>query len=147
MNLTRITTGAFLALLLSGFIAPVGADEAAENWEKTVFHVDEVANARWALMLARSYLDDNPGARVVFVTYGPGIDFLLQGAKDRRDQPFAPAVLALVERGVSFRVCAATLSARDIPRDDVLDAAAIVPSGIAEITRLQLKEAYAYFKP
>jgi intracellular sulfur oxidation DsrE/DsrF family protein len=49
-------------------------------------------------------------------------------------------VLGLVERGVEFRIRAETLGARGIEKDDVLDAAMIVPSGISEIARLQLKE-------
>ncbi len=35
------------------------------------------------LMLARSYMEDSPKARIVFVAYGPGIDFLLEDAEDR----------------------------------------------------------------
>ena len=48
---------------------------------------------------------------------------------------------------MDFRACAATLEARSIAREDLLDAVTIVPSGISEIARLQLKEGYAYLKP
>jgi intracellular sulfur oxidation DsrE/DsrF family protein len=136
-----------VALLFIGLAAPVWSEESGDTWEKVVFHVDETANARWALMLARSYLDDSPKAKIVVVTYGPGIDFLLEDAEDKKGNPYAPAVLGLAERGVQFRVCEGTLSARGIGKKDVLDAAAIVPSGIAEIARLQLREGYAYLKP
>ena len=105
--------------------------------------MDDAANARWALLLARSYLDDSPDATIVFVTYGPGVDFRMEHAEDRRGKRFDPAVLGLIERGVEFRVCAATLGARGIEKGDVLDAALIVPAGISEIARLQLKEGYA----
>ncbi len=147
MNMKHNAQRCLLALLLIGLAAPTWSEEPADNWEKVVFHVDETANARWALMLARSYLDDNPKAKVVFVSYGPGIDFLLEDAEDKRGNPYAPAVLGLAERGVEFRVCDGTLSARSIAKKDVLDAAVIVPSGIAEIARLQLREGYAYLKP
>jgi hypothetical protein len=112
-----------------------------------VFHLDEKRNARWALMLARSYLDDVPAAKIVFVAYGPGIDFLLEDAKDHRENPYDYAVLSLMQRGVEFRVCAATLSARDIAKNALLESVKVVPSGISEIARLQLKESYAYLKP
>jgi intracellular sulfur oxidation DsrE/DsrF family protein len=112
-----------------------------------VFHLDETRNARWALMLARSYLEDSPKARVVFVAYGPGVDFLLLGAADKRGNAYDSAVLNLAEKGVEFRVCAATLGARGIDKDELLDASLVVPSGIHEIARLQLKEGYAYLKP
>ena len=136
-----------LAVLIGGFAAPSWAEQPVDTWEKVVFHVDEAANARWALMLARSYLEDRPTAKIVVVAYGPGIDFLLEDAEDRHGNPYDPAVTQLTNQGVDFRVCAATLSARHISKEDMLDAATIVPSGISEIARLQLKEGYAYLKP
>lgn len=147
MNIKQ-TAGAFLlAVTMTGLGMPVRSDETADTWEKIVFHVDESKNARWAMMLANSYMDDSPKARIVFVAYGPGIDFLLEDADDHRGNPYDPGVRNLVERGVEFRLCAATLSARSIANEDVLDAAVIVPSGVSEIARMQLKEAYAYLKP
>ena len=71
----------------------------------------------------------------------------MEGAKDQRGSPYDQAVLTLVDRGVEFRACAATISARSIDRDDLLDEVKVVPSGIHEIARLQLKEGYAYLKP
>ena len=147
MNKVYMLKGSLLALLLIGFNTLGWSEEGAATWEKLVFHVDETANARWALLLANAYLDDSPKAKIVFVAYGPGIDFLLEDAEDRRGNPYDPAVLNLVEKGVEFRVCSGTLSARSIAKVDVLDAAVIVPSGVSEIARLQLKEGYAYLKP
>ena len=68
---------------------------------------------------ARSYLDDVPTAKIVFVAYGPGVDFLLEDAEDRHNDPYDYAILRLVERGVDFRVCAATLAAREITKAGV----------------------------
>ena len=84
MNMKHNAQRCLLALLLIGLAAPTWSEEPADNWEKVVFHVDETANARWALMLARSYLDDRPEAKIVLVAYGPGIDFLLEDAEDKR---------------------------------------------------------------
>lgn len=147
MKIKHLLQSSLLLLLLVGFIVPAWSDESPTTDDKVVFHVDETSNARWAMMLANSYLDDRPKAKIVFVTYGPGIDFLLEDTKDRRGQPFDPAVLSLVEKGVEFRVCAETLGARNIDREDVLDAVVIIPSGITEIVRLQNQEGYAYLKP
>ena len=147
MNIAPMLRGCLLALCLIGTTGPAWSEPPAPGWEKVVFHLDETRNARWALMLARSYLEDNPQAKIVFVTYGPGVDFLLLGAADKRDNPYDSAVLNLVEKGVEFRVCAATFGARGIEKDELLDSALVVPSGISEITRLQLQEGYAYLKP
>ena len=147
MNMRNLLKSSLLALSLIWPSTSAWSEEAVGTWEKVVFHVDDTANARWALLLANSFRDDSPKAKIVFVAYGPGIDFLLEDAEDRRGNPYDPAVLKLVEKGVEFRICAATLSARSIAKADVLDAAVIVPSGISEIARLQLKEGYAYLKP
>lgn len=146
MNTRKLFKHIFL-LLLIGLGVSAWAVEMSDSWEKMVFHIDDTANARWALLLANSYLDDSPDARIVIVTYGPGVNFLIEDAEDRRGNPYDPAVLNLAERGVDFRVCATTLDAKEIPEEEVLDVAKIVPSGLAEIARLQIKEGYAYLKP
>ena len=127
--------------------ATVSADTAEETWDKVVFHLDAARTARWALMLARSYLDDVPKAQIVFVAYGPGVNFLLEDAKDDQGDPFEYAVWNLAQRGVDFRVCAATLKARGIPTSGLVDVAKVVPSGISEIARLQIRDEFAYLKP
>jgi len=147
MSLKQITKSFVLAVLLIGAVPHAFPGDSQDSWDKVVFHVDETANARWALMLARSYLDDVPNARIVFVTYGPGIDFLTEDAKDARGNPYDYAVESLVERGVEFRACAATLTARNLAKDQLLDSVSVVPSGISEVARLQVKEGYAYLKP
>jgi len=147
MKTKHLTKICLTAMLLLGLASSAWSDESDEGWEKVLFHLDETANARWALMLARSYMDDSPKAKIVFVAYGPGVDFLLEGAKDKRGNPYDHSVLTLADRGVEFLVCAATLGARSIAKEDLLDGVAVVPSGISEIARLQLKEGYAYLKP
>jgi len=147
MDMKRTAQGCLLTLVLAAAVAPAWSDPPTGSWEKIVFHVDESANARWAILLANAYMDDSPKAKIVFVTYGPGIDFLLEDAEDRSGNPYDPAVRNLTERGVEFRLCADTLGARSIAREDVLDTVLVVPSGISEIARLQLKESYAYLKP
>ena len=148
MNIVnRLSLSYLLAALLLGLLVPVSAEQSENKWDKVVFHLDETRNARWALMLARSYLEDVPTAKIVFVTYGPGVDFLLEDAKDHRDNPYDYAILRLVEQGVDFRVCNATITARQINKTDLLEEVKVVPSGISEIARLQLKEGFAYLKP
>lgn len=148
MNIVnRLSLSYLLAALLLGLLVPVSAEQSENKWDKVVFHLDETRNARWALMLARSYLEDVPTAKIVFVTYGPGVDFLLEDAKDHRDNPYDYAILRLAEQGVDFRVCNATITARQINKTDLLEEVKVVPSGISEIARLQLKEGFAYLKP
>jgi intracellular sulfur oxidation DsrE/DsrF family protein len=137
---------AAFALASAGAAQPPGA--AAEPTSKVVYHVNEgVEHAPQVLRNIANHLDAEPGAKIVVVTHGPGIDFLLEGAKDKNGNPFDAAVDTLQARGVDFRVCNNTLQSRHIDPKKVIPEATIVPSGVAEIGRLESKEGYVYLKP
>lgn len=140
-----VLTGLVAAVFV--FLPATAWPQASASEEKVVFHLDDTANARWALMLARAHLELNPETRIVFVAYGPGVDFLLEFAEDRHGDLYDAAVTDLVAKGVDFRVCKATLEARDIAEDRLLDVVRTVPSGTREIVRLQIQEGFAYLKP
>lgn len=142
MNMLRNT-------LLLFFLAVVGiaTASAAEREEKVVYHISDSAIASQALVNIRNHLDASPKAKIVVVTHGAGIDFLLEGAKNKTGNPYEIPVQELAGRGVQFRVCNNTLETRKIDKNQVLPEATIVPSGTAEIGRLQSREGYAYIKP
>ena len=137
---------ALCAVVLS--FAASGAALNAEPTSKVVYHVNEgVEHAPQVLRNIKNHLDAEPGAKIVVVTHGPGIDFLLEGAKDKNGNPFDATVDTLEARGVEFRVCNNTLQSRHIDPKKVIPEATIVPSGVAEIGRLESKEGYVYLKP
>ena len=76
-----------------------------------------------------------------------GIEFMLDGAKDRNGNPFDVSVQELKARGVEFRLCNNTLVQRKIDRARVVAEADIVPSGVAEAARLQAREGFVYLRP
>jgi intracellular sulfur oxidation DsrE/DsrF family protein len=94
-----------------------------------------------------NHLNASPKAKIVVVAHGAGIDFLLDGAKDKNGNPYDIPIQELVDRKVEFRVCNNTLETRHIDKSKVIPEATIVPSGVAEISRLQYQEGYAYLKP
>ena len=112
-----------------------------------VYHINDSANAMQAMRNVGNHLDASPGVKIVVVTHGKGIDFLLEDAKDKDGTLFQPMVAKLKDRGVDFRVCNNTLKSRNLTKDAVIQEASIVPSGVAEIGRLQAKEGYVYLKP
>jgi intracellular sulfur oxidation DsrE/DsrF family protein len=115
---------------------------------KVVYHLSEgIPQASRALNNIRNHLNADPTAKIVVVTHGLGIDFLLDGATNQMEQPFAGGVSDLANKGVEFRVCNNTLVARKIPADKLMMESKIVPSGVAEVARLQAKEAYVYLRP
>jgi intracellular sulfur oxidation DsrE/DsrF family protein len=115
--------------------------------EKVVYHVNDSANASAALRNIKNHLAAAPDAKIVVVTHSQGIGFLLSGATDKNGNPYEPTVQELKAQGVDFRVCNNTLKGRKIDPGTVLAEATMVPSGVAEIGRLQAKEGYVYLKP
>ncbi len=115
---------------------------------KAAYHVNTDVNTVPAILNnIRNHLAADPKAKIVVVTHGPGINFLLQDAKDGQGREFSGAVSDLTGKGVEFRVCNNTLVTRNISPDRVLMEAKIVPSGVAEVARLQAVEGFAYLKP
>lgn len=122
------------------------AAEAAAPQEKVVYHVNDSSIARIAMRNVENHVNASPDAKIVVVTHGKGIDFLLNEAKDDKGA-FAPQVAGLKEKGVEFRVCRNTLKGRNLDDSAVIMEAQVVPSGVAEIGKLQAKEGYVYLKP
>ena len=115
---------------------------------KVVYHLNEgIPQASRALPNIRNHLVADPTVKIVVVTHGPGIDFLLDGAVNLKDQPFSGDIADLVARGVEFRVCNNTLQTRKISKDKVVMEAQVVPSGVAEVARLQAKDGFVYLRP
>ncbi|HMN93510.1 MAG TPA: DsrE family protein [Hydrogenophaga sp.] len=132
-----------LATLLA-LTLPAGASEPI----KVVYHMSEgIPQASRAVNNIRNHLAADPTAKIVVVTHGLGIDFLLEGATNQMEQPFAGAISDLASKGVEFRVCNNTLVARRIEANKVAMEAKVVPSGVAEVARLQAREGYAYLRP
>jgi intracellular sulfur oxidation DsrE/DsrF family protein len=115
---------------------------------KVVYHMNEgVERAPQMIRNIRNHLNADPKAKIVVVSHAAGINFLLRDAKDANGNPFEVAVQDLVGKGVEFRVCEYTLKSRNIDPKQVLEEAKLVPSGVAEVSRLQFNEGYAYLKP
>lgn len=126
--------------------AQTASSSVAPEREQVVYHINDSAVARVAMNNVTNHLGASPDARIVVVTHGRGIDFLLHDARDDRGT-FAPAVAALKARGVEFRVCRNTLRSRNLGDDAAIMEASVVPSGVAEIGRLQAREGFVYLKP
>jgi intracellular sulfur oxidation DsrE/DsrF family protein len=125
---------------------PAAAAEAAVPQEKVVYHINDASVARTAMRNAENHLVASPGVKIVVVTHGKGIDFLLNDAKDDKGA-YAPQVAGLKEKGVEFRVCRNTLKGRNLDDNAVILEAQVVPAGVAEVTRLQAREGFVYLKP
>ena len=115
---------------------------------KTVYHFTMgLEEASRGLGNIRNHLAADPKGKITVVTNGNGIEFLLDGAKDKNGNPYEVIVQDLKAKGVDFRVCNNTLVSRNIDKSKVIQEAAIVPSGVAEAAKLQAREGYVYLRP
>jgi len=136
----------FLALLAAG----LAISGAALAQDKVVYHIDNTEmQATKGLRNVRNHLDVAPDTKIIVVTHAEGIDFLMEGAKDKKNPniDYASLVSALKARGVRFEVCEITLRNRNIKKDQFIMDAEFTPSGVARIAQLQAREKHAYIKP
>jgi intracellular sulfur oxidation DsrE/DsrF family protein len=128
-------------------LALVACTGLAAAQDTVVYHVNDTASqALSTLRNIRNHLDTDPTAKVTVVTHAFGVDFLMEGMKDRNESPFAATVAALVARGVKFEVCEITLKNRNLKREQFIQEADFTPSGVVRLTKLQ-KQGFAYIKP
>lgn len=144
-------TPGIVALLIVGWLAlaqPWNAQSNAGTAQGTriVYHLAGGNHVKANLRTLKNHLDAEPNLQVVVVAHSDGINFLLQGAKDTEGQPYIGALRELRARGVEFRVCTNTLTRQQIDTRAVVPEAVLVPSGIAEISRLQKREGYTYLR-
>jgi intracellular sulfur oxidation DsrE/DsrF family protein len=134
---------ALAALALIAGCASVGSQQ-----DKVVYHFSEgLAQASNGLRNIGNHLEVNPGARIVVVSHARGVDFLMKDAKDANGNRYEDLVEQLKMRGVRFDVCEITLRNRKLAKDQFIADATYVASGVAEVTRLQQREGFAYLKP
>ena len=123
------------------------ASLAAMAQDKVVYHVSDAATqALGALRNVRNHLDTDPTAQITVVAHAQGVDFLMEGAKDRSGVSYDALVSALKGRGVKFEVCEITLKNRSLQREQFIQEADFTPSGVVRLTKLQI-QGYAYIRP
>lgn len=137
--------GAVAAL---GAFAPHARSAEAARPVKVIYHFTQgLEEATRGLQNIRNHLKADPSAKIVVVANGDGIDFLVDGARDKHGNPYDAIVEDLVSQGVEFRVCHNTITTRKIDPSKILPEAKVVPSGVAEVARLESREGFGYLRP
>lgn len=135
-------------LAIGGCATGGGASGEAAGPDKVVYHINAgLDQATNGLRNVRNHLEVNPQAKIVVVTHAQGVDFLMKDKKDANGNPFEVTVQELKSQGVQFDVCLITLRNRKLNRNQFIEEATFVPSGVAEIARLQQRQGYAYLRP
>ncbi|HSQ72283.1 MAG TPA: DsrE family protein [Rubrivivax sp.] len=131
--------------LLAALLA--SAAFVAQAQDAVVYHIDNAAvQALKGLRNIRNHIDVDPAAKVTVVAHADGVDFLMEGAKDKSGGDYAGPVAALAARGVKFEICEITLKNRNLKKEQFIQEATFTPSGVARIAKLQ-HAGSAYIKP
>lgn len=123
------------------------ASMRAAEPDKAVYHINDATNATALLRNIGNHLDVDPSVKIVVVSHALGVDFLMENAKDKNGNPYNIPVENLASRGVTFDVCEITLKGRKLKKEQFIPEAKFVPSGVAEIAKLQSRSGYVYLKP
>ena len=158
---------AITTLALSVLIAASSmfAGQAAANEyygkQKVVYHInyDNPKQQAGALRNIQNHINAVGAENLDFkvVLHGNGLSMLLdpaamshvKGFKTANgDQEMTAKVANLKNQGVNFAICKNTMTGRKVELSDLydVDEADIVPSGVAELSKLQ-QEGYTYIKP
>jgi uncharacterized protein len=121
----------------------------AEGGSKVVYHIDNAkTQGTKGLRNIRNHMDVAPNTQIIVVTHANGVDILMEGAKDEKNNiEYAPLISALKSRGVQFEVCEITLKNRKLKKDQFIMEAEFTPSGVVRVADLQYKDKFAYIKP
>ena len=151
MRRTFLTLAAAALLALGSFAVPVMAEGYGK--QKVVYHINydggEDSRAyRGAMRNVQNHINavGAENLEVKVVLHGNGLGLLMNAKKNDALQT---AVSSLKGQNVNFHVCNNTLKGRKISyEDDLYDVweEDIVPSGVAELSRLQ-QMGYTYIKP
>lgn len=149
-----LATGLLGLMLLAGGVIGLASSKAlaqestkAGVQRSVVYHIDDVARAIPMIRNIGNHRKADKDIRIIVVALGKGVDFLVDGAMDDRGNAYDALVDTLMMQGVEFRVCNNTLEARHIDVKSLLPEVKVVPSGVAEVARLQIEEHAAYIKP
>ncbi|MGM0592262.1 MAG: DsrE family protein [Halobacteriota archaeon] len=110
----------------------------------TVFHFSKgVSEQNHAVANVANLLADETVdlESVVLVANGRGILLLTTDDSDLVDE-----VASLIDDGVSFRVCENSMEKLDVGESDLVDGVETVPSGVGELTKLQVRDDFAYIE-
>jgi intracellular sulfur oxidation DsrE/DsrF family protein len=132
----------FAAALLGAALPAI-----AEEPTKTVYHLSDDQAGTLAMHNIANHLAADPKARIVVVALARGVRAFVFGAQDATGKAYAEWVEQLGAKGVEFRVCKNSMDALKIVREDLIEKVQVVPSGVAEIARLQSREGFGYIRP
>src|SRR3954451_13887733 len=134
-------------MLLIGAVLSAQVSARADHIIKTVYHLQDERLATLAMNNVANHVSAQPGVKIVVVAVSTGVRDFTFGAQDAGGRPYAEWVDQLKAKGVEFRICQNSMNALKLTQKDLIENVSTVPSGVAEIARLQAREGYVYIRP
>lgn len=137
-----------LPRVLLGVALLVGAVAGrADEPIKVVYQLSEERLASQTMNNLANHLSAEPGVKIVVVVISTGVRAFVFGGQDAAGRPYSEWVDQLGAQSVEFRICQNSMSAMNVARSELIEGLRYVPSGMAEIARLQAREHYVYLRP
>ena len=138
---TLLTLLACLAL-----ITPMIADSDEASPPGIVFHVDSDQRMNRILRQIARHAAGNPTIPSRVILIAEGVRPAIEGAVDANGGDYSAQMEQLLMSGVRIFACENTLTSFNLSSNDLALGIETVPSGVAELGRLQVKEGWGYIK-
>ncbi len=136
-----VTWFAALALL-----APLAAFSGEPGAPGIVFHVDSDQKMNRVLRQIARHQAGNPTVPARVILIAEGVRPAMEGAVDTNGGDYSAQMEQLLMSGVRIFACENTLTSFNLSKDDLALGIETVPSGVAELGRLQVSEGWGYIK-
>lgn len=109
-------------------------------------HLDRLESMNRSILQISRHLQANAEIPVKVIAIGPAVGALIDGATDPHGGSYSAQWEQVLALGAELLVCSNTLDTMGKTNVDLILGAETVPSGIAELGRLQMEEGYGYIK-
>ena len=133
-----------LVLITGGVMAQATKTDAKKETanHKVVVQLSTNDVAQWNFLMNNlKFLKAAWGEQVAIevVAYGPGVDMLMTNT------PQKEKIADFKKQGIDFVVCENTMKVRNIAKEEIIQEAGYVPSGVGELV-LKQEQGWSYFK-
>jgi len=135
-----------LFLFTASFLGCVETIAQPSGTQGVAVHLDSIAHINRAIRQVERLVDAHPGTPVRLILIASAVEPALEGAMDKNGGLYSAQLEQLLARGVGIFACETTLISLSKRPDELTFGVDTVPSGIAELARLQLESDYAYLK-
>ena len=111
-----------------------------------LFHLDSDTSMNRMLAQVARHHYVNPDIETRVILIGNGVKPALEGAQDVNGGQYSAQMEQLMASGIRIFACEATLNYYNLTEDNLTFGVEPVPSGVAALGRLQVREGWGYIK-